>query len=115
MIEELIAKVFSTRNTAHLAHWSTGSYAQHKALGDFYDDVIEAVDTLVEAYQAYKKVGAVDVAGSSYPILKQLEDDCKWMSENREEITCNMPALDNLLQGLEAVYLSTIYKLKRLS
>lgn len=40
MIEQLVSKVFAARNAAHLAHWSTGSYAQHVVLGDFYDGVI---------------------------------------------------------------------------
>ena len=44
MIEELIAKVFEARNAAHLEHWRTKSYAEHQALGDFYDGIIDIVD-----------------------------------------------------------------------
>ena len=51
MIEQLIAKVFSTRNCTHLAHWRTKSYAEHVALGDFYDSVVDLIDNLVECYQ----------------------------------------------------------------
>lgn len=51
MIEQLVSRVFSTRNAAHLRHWSTQSYAEHVALGDFYDGVIDALDALVEARQ----------------------------------------------------------------
>ena len=43
MIEVLISRVFHSRNLAHWNHWRTKSYAQHKALGHFYDDVIEAL------------------------------------------------------------------------
>ena len=37
MIEELVSKVFSARNASHLAHWATKSYAEHQALGAFYE------------------------------------------------------------------------------
>ena len=51
MIEQLISRVFYARNLAHFDHWRTKSYAQHKALGKFYDEIIEALDALVEAHQ----------------------------------------------------------------
>ena len=49
MLEQLIARVFYARNLAHWNHWRTSSYAQHQALGAFYDDVIDNLDALVEA------------------------------------------------------------------
>lgn len=54
MIEELISRVFYARNVAHFEHWRAegiGGYARHVALGEFYDGVIDAIDTLVEAYK----------------------------------------------------------------
>jgi len=51
MIEELVTRVFSTRNAAHLAHWKTKSFAEHSALGDFYDALIDGVDEIIEDYQ----------------------------------------------------------------
>lgn len=51
MIEELISRIFKTRNQAHLSHWKTKSFSEHKALGSFYDDVIDKLDDLVEACQ----------------------------------------------------------------
>ena len=57
MIEDLIARVFCTRNCAHLAHWASDSYAEHEALGSFYEDIIDILDNFVEVYQGnYKKV-----------------------------------------------------------
>ena len=38
-----------------------------------------------------------------------------WISENRAKVTGKLPALDNMLQELEGVYLKAIYKLRRLS
>ena len=51
MIEQLIARVFATRNAAHLLHWRGPSYAQHMALGDFYEAIIDKLDEIVECHQ----------------------------------------------------------------
>jgi hypothetical protein len=34
---------------AHIHHWNTSSYAQHEALGDFYEKLSDLADTFVEA------------------------------------------------------------------
>lgn len=39
------------REVAHREHLRTGSYAQHMALGDFYNGVGDHADTITEAYQ----------------------------------------------------------------
>ena len=51
MINVLVARVFAARNLAHLEHWKTKSYAQHKALNEFYDGIISGIDRIVETYQ----------------------------------------------------------------
>lgn len=116
MIEQLIARVFHTRNVAHWSHWRTKSYAEHQALGDFYDGVIDALDPLVEAYQgAYDLVGTIpspDSKGGN--VLALLEDDAAWIEENHETICCGNRAVANLIDGVTGTYLSAIYKLRNL-
>lgn len=34
---------------AHLHHWNTPSYAEHQALGEFYEKLSDLADTFVEA------------------------------------------------------------------
>ena len=46
MIEELVSHVFALRNAAHLSHWATKSYSEHKALGKLYDDLIDKIDAI---------------------------------------------------------------------
>lgn len=118
MIEELVARVFKTRNQAHLAHWKTKSYAEHKALGSFYDDLIDVIDKLVEATQGSKGIiGHVDLSckDESVEIIKALTEDANWISKNRSKIASNVPALENIVDELVGLYLTTIYKLKNLS
>lgn len=117
MIEDLISRVFHSRNLAHWNHWRTKSYAQHKTLGRFYDDVIEALDDLVEAYQgAFDLVGTIPAPDKSdNDILKHLEVEAAWIEENHDAICKGDRAVANLIDALSEVYLSTIYKLRNLT
>jgi len=118
MIEELVARIFATRNAAHIEHWKTKSYAQHMALGSFYDDLIDDIDSIIEAHQGafgLVSIGALDKQPKVSNIITHLEDDMEWIAKNRKAISGGIPAIDNLLQGLEDSYLSTLYKLKNLA
>lgn len=67
----LISTLLHTRNQTQIFHWGTtgpGSYAQHMALGTFYDEIVGLVDSLVESYQG--KYGIV----SGYKNVKELVD-----------------------------------------
>jgi acetylornithine deacetylase/succinyl-diaminopimelate desuccinylase-like protein len=84
----------------------------------FYDDVIDALDKLVEATQGSKGIiGHVDLSckDESVEMIKCLTEDANWISKNRSKIASGVPALENIVDEIVAVYLSTIYKLKNLS
>lgn len=116
MIEELVGRVFATRNAVHLAHWKTQSYAQHVALGSFYDDLVDKIDSIVEMYQ-----GAFDLIEKVTPrpvpstnILNHLNSEVEWLEENMGEISGGIKAIENVLQDLSGSYYTTIYKLTNL-
>ena len=44
----LLTLLHGVTNT-HLLHWKTKSYAEHKALGEFYENLQKATDSLAEA------------------------------------------------------------------
>lgn len=123
---ELVERVFCSRNYSHFAHWKTKSYAEHEALGGFYDDVIEAVDSFIEKYQA--AFGLVNFTKEEKDdkeeekeeafdgdILSHLQDDVKWINKNRSQICREVASLENYLDEVVGVYLQTIYKLRFLS
>lgn len=119
MIEELISRVFYARNVAHFHHWRAtgeGSYSAHKALGRFYEDVIEALDPIVEAYQgAFELIGNIPAPDTSKSLpVPLLEADAAWIEEHHEEICKGNRAVANLIDTLTGVYLSAIYKLRNL-
>jgi len=118
MIEQLVSRVFFTRNAAHLAHWKTKSYSEHMTLGDFYDGLIDKIDSIVETYQGYFDLIAM-VPPRPGPLLPSditslISDDCDWIMENREDIAKDNSAVENLIDELLATYMSTLYKLRNL-
>lgn len=119
MIEELISRVFYARNVAHFEHWTAngvGAFSRHEALGKFYDDVIDAIDKLVEAYQgAFDLIGVVKAPKTKADkILLILIEDAKWIEKNHDAICKGNRAVANLVDGVSDVYLTTIYKLRNL-
>lgn len=117
MIEELVGRVFATRNAVHLEHWKTKSYAQHVALGELYDNLIDKIDTVVETYQgAFDLIDAVKIPNiSSKNMLDHLNDEAEWLESNIDELSGGIKALENVLQDLSGVYYHAIYKLTNLS
>ena len=118
MIEELIARVFAIRNAAHLAHWKIKSGYNHETLGTFYKEVIDKADRVVESNIALFDAEVPDSLPALKPvkdIVVQMEDDLLWIGKNRKELGGKVPAIDNMLQDLEGVYIDALFKLKNLS
>ena len=117
MIEELVARSFALRDSVHLAHWATRSFAEHMALGEFYDEIIEHIDSTIEVYQGcyglLKEVKPLSYSKDN--ILNQIVDEANWIAENRDAIAKNNQVIENQLDELGAFYASTAYKLKFLS
>ena len=114
MVEEFVSRMFALRDASHVAHWASKSYAEHQALGSFYDDIIDKVDAIIEAYQGVNdlvgNIPAPDSKGGD--ILSLLQDDAEWIEAHHEDICGGNRAIANLIDGLTDKYLSTIYKLR---
>jgi DNA-binding ferritin-like protein len=51
---QLISTLMASRQQAHIFHWQVegvGSYAAHKALNEYYDEIVDHFDGLVESFQ----------------------------------------------------------------
>jgi len=118
MIEQLVSRVFYTRNAAHLAHWKTKSFSQHSALGEFYGEIIDNIDEIVEAFQGYYDLIAL-VTPRPGPMMvddmvEHLMDEVEWIEENREKISKGASAIENLIDTLSGTYMTALYKLRNL-
>jgi hypothetical protein len=63
MIHKNIINLIELRDKAHIFHWNTTSYSQHKAMGKFYEGLTDLIDSFVETYQG--KYGRLQFQGLS--------------------------------------------------
>lgn len=113
MINELITKIFTERNNSHASHWSTNSYAQHQALGEFYENVIEILDRYVESYMG--TFGRIENIPDDVDNISQVvRDNLIFLNENRSELSKEVPALENILDELAGLHMTTLFKLENL-
>lgn len=117
ILAELKLRCFYARDEAHIAHLMTTSYAQHKALQGFYEDMPDLVDDLVESYQGIygiveDKPNVTMPSGGMVPVLTQLR---KWIMSNRDSIGVpDDTELQNDIDAIVSLINRTMYKLKNL-
>lgn len=116
---EFVGCLFLARDVAHSVHLNTRSFAKHSALNDFYDGIIDLADKFAEAYQGrHGLIGpiALHSARKTSNIVEFLEDSLKEIETERYEV-CDKSdtALQNIIDEIVGLYLTTLYKLKFLA
>ena len=112
--QQFLALLFLSRDVAHKAHLNTESYAQHMALGSFYDGIIDLADSFAEAWMGRegKRIGDLpDLKNPKGEIVKVLKVHLEIIEETRDFVPKTDTALNNILDEIVALYLSTLYKL----
>ena len=51
-----VATLFHSATVAHFMHLSTDSYAKHKALQKYYEEIVDLADAVAESYMGYESV-----------------------------------------------------------
>lgn len=83
-IEDFILLIKSSEVNAHIYHWSTSSFARHKALEGYYEDVRSIIDHFVEVYQG-KFDTKVVLTGNTISVSDKTMD--VYFAELREVVT----------------------------
>ena len=116
---DLIGHLFLARDVTHSVHLNTRSFAKHKALGGFYDKVIDLADDLAEAYQGrHGLIGPITLhsAKKTGNVVEFLEDSLNEVEKLRYQV-CDKSdtAIQNIIDEIIGLYLSTLYKLRFLA
>lgn len=102
-------ELLSAAVKAHQMHWNTRSYAQHVALGDFYDGLPELVDSVIESYQG--KYGLIP--GPKEDPVSFIQELSSFVKAERD--FCDDSEIQNEIDAIANLCDSTLYKLKFLS
>ena len=116
---DFVGHLFLARDVTHSVHLNTRSYAKHKALGSFYDKVIDLADTFAEAYQGrHGLIGPITLqsAKKNGNVIEFLQESLAEIEANRYKF-CDEDetAIQNIIDEIVALYLSTLYKLRFLA
>jgi hypothetical protein len=115
-VAKFVSTLFHARDQAHVFHLQTTSFAAHKALNEFYDGIVDLVDSYVETFQ-----GRYGILTGYPPMGRFLEGDGevlkyftalqKFVDTTRSTLPENSD-LNNIVDEISALVSSTIYKLK---
>lgn len=117
-MEEIASSLMASQTQVHIFHLQTKSYAEHKALQGYYEDIDDLMDSLIEAYQG--QFGIIDNY-QSMPISKYegkeqvvsyFEDLMSLIEKNREDLPSH---LQNIVDTIVELITSTLYKIKFLA
>jgi chloramphenicol O-acetyltransferase len=116
---DFVGILFLARDVAHSVHLNTRSYAKHKALQRFYENVIEVADDFSEAYQGrHGLMGPISLlsAKKTSNIIEFLESSLEEIEGARYDVCSKEDsAMQNLIDNIVDLYLSTLYKLRFLA
>jgi hypothetical protein len=117
-VAEFIGNLFHSATVTHFMHLQTNSYAKHIALGAYYDEIVDLVDSVAETIQ-----GCYGEIITGYPTmfanvgtepLEYLKSLQVFVADSR----VNLPQDSNIQNEIDNVATlidSTIYKLQFLA
>jgi hypothetical protein len=109
------ATLLHSATNTHFFHWSTDSYSKHKALGNYYDEIVELTDDFVESYMG--KYGKITRFPTTYHQPKEPVQYLKSLQGFVEEARKDLPQdseLQNIVDAIADLINSTVYKLVNL-
>ena len=117
--KDFMGLLFLARDVAHSVHLNTRSFSKHMALNTFYDSIIDHADAFAEAYQGrHGLIGPITLmsAKKTGNIIEFLEDQLKEIETARYDV-CEKTdtSLQQLIDNIVELYLTTLYKLRFLA
>lgn len=111
-MHDLIELILQVADDAHVAHLISRNDAEHRALGEFYSDVRDRMDTLAESFIGLNPdaEGLPEVPEPKLRIRMTMEMVQKIRSDSEFE----SPVLQNQFDELLAVFTRALFKLERL-
>lgn len=118
-INKLVSKLLHSRIQAHVFHWQTksqSSFAEHMALGTYYDEIVELTDGLVESYQGKHDIitGYDSMKLEDYQSVEQLIKYFKALdlAIEKDRKSVKESYIQNQIDTIQELLYSTLYKLR---
>ena len=116
---DFVGILFLARDVAHSVHLNTRSFSKHMALNTFYDSIIDHADAFSEAYQGrHGLIGPITLhsAKKTANIIEFLQDSLAEIEAARYDVVDKSDSsLQQLIDNIVELYLTTLYKLRFLA
>ena len=113
-----VSALLHSSTAAHFLHLSTKSYAEHKALGHYYDDILDLADSYAETFQGHYGIIPINAYIDDFKVQKDakvyVKGLLKFAQDMREELPDD-PDLTNIHDEIVGLIAATLYKLENLS
>ena len=114
-VAQFVAVLLHSGTITHMQHLATKSYAQHVALGEYYNAIIELADTYAEAYTgAYQQI-PITAYSNDFSVTKDPEAYLQMIKRYVDAHRKDLPddsALQNIVDEIVGQIDSTLYKLR---
>ena len=116
---DFVGILFLARDVTHSVHLNTRSYSKHKALQKFYENIIDLADDFAEAYQGrHGLIGPISLmsAKKTSNVIEFLESQLAEIEGARYDVVDKADtSLQQIIDNIVQLYLSTLYKLRFLA
>ncbi len=117
---QLISTLTASRTQAHIFHWQVegvGSDAAHRALGAYYDEIVDLIDGLVESVQGRYGIQRGYTSPATFKEDGQFLNYFEALAKYVETIRTKIPQdsfIQNEIDTVVKLIETTKYKLKNL-
>ena len=116
---DFVGQLFLARDVTHSVHLNTRSFSKHMALNTFYDEIIDLADAFAEAYQGrHGLIGPITLSSAkpTKNVIEFLENQLANLEAARDDVVPKTDSsLQQLIDNIVELYLTTLYKLKFLA
>ena len=107
---EFLARLFNSRDVAHLTHLNTTSFAQHKALNKYYDGILDLADELSETLFGDTGRFPISIPQATVENMTEHLTGLKiYIANTRDIFTCS--AIQNIIDAIVGLIKRTLYLL----
>lgn len=120
-VVKFFSKLFESKEMAHVYHLQVkgeeGSHAAHKALEDYYEDMLELLDNTIEVYQGqYGVIEGYDIIDTDDTKTKDFvayfEEIAEYVKVSKKCIPEEDTHTHSLIDDIVCLIYKTLYKLK---
>ena len=114
--EELLCEMLEASAQAKVFHWQTSSFAEHEAMGEFYDEFNGLMDKFIESYQGcYGRIMmGCDLEVKPYTMdapVAFLTSFKEFIQTGARMMVMGNTALSNILDEINGLVEQTLYRL----